>query len=229
MKKFTRQHPTDPNLFWCPGCQTYKGRDEFNKGGGPWKINSPCKTCRYPQNKKKICELCGSEFSVITLKRKYCQGCQKTKKHEWDRIGYLRHREERIAKTKIYVADNCDIVRERKHRHYLKNKAVISRKNETWRAKNKERVNANSRKWAFQNREKSRLIKKKYEKNNPDKRHASVLRIARKYRENIDDNYVRKVLRQKGHEPTPELIEMQRQSIVLHRSINQLKEVSGWI
>ena len=24
-----RQHPTDPNLFWCPKCKTYKAREEF--------------------------------------------------------------------------------------------------------------------------------------------------------------------------------------------------------
>ena len=26
-----RQHPTDPNLFWCPKCWGYKGKDGFYK------------------------------------------------------------------------------------------------------------------------------------------------------------------------------------------------------
>lgn len=42
-----RQHPTDPNLFWCPKCQTYKAMGEF------WKLKrhrsglqSKCKKCQ---------------------------------------------------------------------------------------------------------------------------------------------------------------------------------------
>ena len=42
-----RQHPTDPNLFWCPSCETYKAREEFSKNKNfSLGIASPCKKCR---------------------------------------------------------------------------------------------------------------------------------------------------------------------------------------
>lgn len=41
-----RQHPTDPNLFWCPKCRAYKARSEFNnKKTNHNGINSYCKAC----------------------------------------------------------------------------------------------------------------------------------------------------------------------------------------
>ena len=42
-----RQHPTDPNLFWCPRCKTYKAREEFSKNKNcSFGVASPCKKCR---------------------------------------------------------------------------------------------------------------------------------------------------------------------------------------
>ncbi len=40
-----RQHPTDPNLFWCPKCKTYKTREEFRKrsSGG---LSGYCVVCK---------------------------------------------------------------------------------------------------------------------------------------------------------------------------------------
>lgn len=42
-----RQHPTDPNLFWCPKCKTYKARDEFSVRDSFYKSNlqAYCKAC----------------------------------------------------------------------------------------------------------------------------------------------------------------------------------------
>ena len=41
-----RQHPTDPNLFWCQKCQTYKAREEFVKRSDrPIGITAKCKRC----------------------------------------------------------------------------------------------------------------------------------------------------------------------------------------
>jgi hypothetical protein len=41
-----RQHPTDPNLFWCPKCKTYKARDEFwKRSNRPSLIQAECKDC----------------------------------------------------------------------------------------------------------------------------------------------------------------------------------------
>lgn len=42
-----RQHPTDPNLFWCPKCKTYRGKGEFGKDkNDPNGIASWCIICR---------------------------------------------------------------------------------------------------------------------------------------------------------------------------------------
>ena len=41
-----RQHPTDPNFFWCPKCKTYKARQEFYKNVKAFNaIDSRCKKC----------------------------------------------------------------------------------------------------------------------------------------------------------------------------------------
>jgi len=48
-----RQHPDNPNLFWCPKCQTYKARGEFheNKSLGHGGLHCPCKVCRKDESR----------------------------------------------------------------------------------------------------------------------------------------------------------------------------------
>ena len=42
-----RQHPTDPNLFWCPKCKTYKGKGEFGYSTRrSLNVDWLCKECR---------------------------------------------------------------------------------------------------------------------------------------------------------------------------------------
>ena len=51
-----RQHPTDPNLFWCPKCGTYKVREEFGKNTKLFHgIRGHCKCCcnQSEKNRKK--------------------------------------------------------------------------------------------------------------------------------------------------------------------------------
>lgn len=38
-----RQHPTDPNLFWCPKCQAYHDRDGFYENYYGGKCPGECK------------------------------------------------------------------------------------------------------------------------------------------------------------------------------------------
>ena len=48
-----RQHPTDPNLFWCPSCETYKAREEFfKKKTSKWGLAGMCKACASMANRK---------------------------------------------------------------------------------------------------------------------------------------------------------------------------------
>jgi hypothetical protein len=81
-----RQHPTDPNLFWCPKCRGYKEREEFGKHKGqPYGIGGHCLQCRQATEKSKksirarrgICPVCNGEFTAAVAK-KYCtQRCAK--------------------------------------------------------------------------------------------------------------------------------------------------------
>lgn len=49
-----RHHPNNPNLFWCPHCETYKTDDEFYhfKKIGKITIWSYCKNCSYRMKRK---------------------------------------------------------------------------------------------------------------------------------------------------------------------------------
>ena len=48
-----RQHPTDPNWFWCPKCKTYKAREEFfKKKTSKWGLAGMCKACASMANRK---------------------------------------------------------------------------------------------------------------------------------------------------------------------------------
>jgi hypothetical protein len=46
INRMKRQHPTDPNLFWCPKCKTYKNKNEFYSNKSLfWGISSECVEC----------------------------------------------------------------------------------------------------------------------------------------------------------------------------------------
>lgn len=74
-----RQHPTEPNLFWCPKCQTYKARGEFGvrrcyRHG----VAAECKKCRSNNRSPvavKRCESCGIDLEFNGSKVSY-QGLQ---------------------------------------------------------------------------------------------------------------------------------------------------------
>jgi uncharacterized short protein YbdD (DUF466 family) len=46
-EEMKRQHPDNPDLFWCPKCETYKVKDEFrvlkHRGGGG--VCAMCRSC----------------------------------------------------------------------------------------------------------------------------------------------------------------------------------------
>ena len=48
-----RQHPDNPELFWCPKCKTYKARGEFNKRKrNKDGIYEQCRECQRKENSK---------------------------------------------------------------------------------------------------------------------------------------------------------------------------------
>lgn len=76
-----RQHPTDPNLFWCPKCKTYKARGEYDS----------CKTTRYG-------------IGV------YCKECRRNirNKTEYAKKRYWENPEQFREKARICVASLAD-------------------------------------------------------------------------------------------------------------------------
>jgi hypothetical protein len=52
-EEMKRQHPDNPELFWCPKCKTYKARGEFNKRkrnkDGVYEL---CRECHRKENNK---------------------------------------------------------------------------------------------------------------------------------------------------------------------------------
>ncbi len=86
-----RQHPTDPNLFWCPKCQGYKARGDFYKWGDrPIVIDSRCKRCRSQAHTTK-CTICSAIIKAAGG-AKYCTECWKEKEKERCKIKMVKQR-----------------------------------------------------------------------------------------------------------------------------------------
>ena len=50
-----RQHPDNPDLFWCSKCKTYKARGEFyNNKSNTHGINYYCRECASERNKDRV-------------------------------------------------------------------------------------------------------------------------------------------------------------------------------
>jgi len=105
-----RQHPTEPNLFWCPKCQTYKAREEFNLNQLWCKL---CQSVAYKQwaqrNKDRK-----KEYQAIWTK----QHPDNVKKH--NQTGYKKHKKERNFKAAKYNKEHPTQVKETMRRNYEK-------------------------------------------------------------------------------------------------------------
>ena len=140
-----RQHPTEPSLFWCPQCQTYKARGEFGVDNTKkMQLPSACKQCR----------------NMI--------------RNQWRIENPEKNREE--------------------YRKYQRDPDKRRLRDKIWRIANLERhrksVNARSRKAV----------------------------------EEINNSYAIKRLHSCGINPSPETIEIKRQGIIMHRTLNQFKK-----
>ncbi len=146
-----RQHPTDPNLFWCPKCKGYKLRIEFysNKhkknGIGGW-----CRSCMY-------------------------NSINKEKKAECNRIWRIKNLEQINERVSIYRINNQEQIR---------------------------------RKSAIYKKSHRKMIRKKEKKDRID----------------LNDSYLKHILRLTGPEITPETIKLKRHQIIMKRTLKQFKK-----
>lgn len=120
-----RQHPTDPNLFWCPKCKEYKEKNEFHKNKTNTNgITSTCKTCnclrtkKYQTlNKEQIKERRSSYFlSHREEQRIYCKKWReknKEQKKKNDKNWRLLNKERHYLACRKSALKNWDKVLER--------------------------------------------------------------------------------------------------------------------
>ena len=98
-----RQHPDNPDLFWCPKCKTYKARGEFYKTSwGNHGVTGYCKECTYTPKSERTCAVCGNNF-IAKGRKKYCsEKCHGRGSHR-NKAKYYRERHPVKIVTKICV------------------------------------------------------------------------------------------------------------------------------
>lgn len=226
-----RQHPTDPNLFWCPKCRTYKERHEFHKAArGIYGVKAYCKECvKSPRPPRKmICTVCGSEFHTKGWgNAKFCgRGCELKSRI----INRIAARDVHCIICGIEIRDGrsdrkwCDGCRKEKERVRSRDKQAKIRSTTDGRkrsseiskrskGKHIERVRAyariNVKQWKKENPEKAKKLRKDYKK-----------RIVREMRE----TYLVGALRRAEIPVNKETVELKKQQLKDQRKLKQLKE-----
>jgi hypothetical protein len=99
-----RQHPTDPNLFWCQKCLKYKVREEFNKHKSkPFGINSWCKKCHRDYIKEYLYRAQGlALIRKRELSKAYYSDHPEIAKKSWERRrqAFLRDHHDVVIQSK---------------------------------------------------------------------------------------------------------------------------------
>ena len=139
-----RQHPTDPNLFWCPRCKTYKAREEFfKKKTSKWGLAGMCKACA-SMAKRKYRE--NNPEKVKEANRKY-------------RENNLEKKKERNRK---YRENNPEKVKERNRKYRENNPEKVKEANRKYRENNPEKAKERYRKYRENDLEKAKERGRKY-------------------------------------------------------------------
>ena len=100
-----RQHPDNPELFWCPKCETYKVRESFGKTK---RLPGYCLACRHRPLHKIRCSTCGKEEMVnYGSHAKYCKTCRSEKERQRQRAKQRKIRETEEGRKKL-----CEIVKQ---------------------------------------------------------------------------------------------------------------------
>lgn len=180
-----RQHPTDPNLFWCSRCKQYKALHEIGRRASG-ELNSYCKQC------------------VIEKVRIWQQNNQdrisKWREENRERINenhrrdYAKHREKRLMSCAEYNSKHPDVHRKASDKYIRINRIEINRK-------------------------KLERYKQKYETN------PQIFKDReRKRRNDLTDDYVKITLKMRGVEISTETVELQRQQLIMKRTLKQFKK-----
>ena len=139
-----RQHPTDPNLFWCPRCKTYKAREEFfKKKTSKWGLAGMCKACASMAN------------------RKYREN-NPEKKKEANRKYRENNLEKKKERNRKYRENNPEKVKERNRKYRENNPEKVKEANRKYRENNPEKAKERYRKYRENDLEKAKERGRKY-------------------------------------------------------------------
>lgn len=190
-----RQHPDNPELFWCPKCETYKDRGEFHKGH-----MEACKGCRKKVQLPKQCQRCGNTFTPIRGFQLYCLECKKKKidAKPCKLCGnmFIPNHSPKLHCDECLSQRRSEIKNNSRSEYYIKNKVAIEEYREGyWR----------------DNKEKRKVIGLRYI-------HNSVDNITDRYAKDILSRSLPNEL------ITPETIELKRQQITMKRTLKQFKQ-----
>ena len=255
-----RQHPTDPDLFWCSKCETYKDRSEFYRGKS---VPGWCISCVRRKKREKKCIICGSVF--LTYYGKYCSDeCRKKASQKQNKLRMMRRNPCRIEKAKCafcgkdyeiirgayvekkkmgkskYCSDECRIKYNSRVK-YTRNCIICGQKFRTASYVTKT-CSDKCRKIATNDKKierkcpicgKSRLV---YEQTRQHgdlptdllcERCSSLARERNKRKvdsEEINDNYIKDLLRKQNKIISSETIEFKRHHIIMQRTLKQFKK-----
>jgi hypothetical protein len=116
-----RQHPDNPDLFWCPKCKTYKARREFGYARDrKQNIAAVCKLCNnnWGKTKKKYDDMARAELLDSYIKKTLNQVgsivTPETIKLKRQQIIMIRTLKQFKEWRKEYESNNTDVQREQR-------------------------------------------------------------------------------------------------------------------
>ena len=125
------QHPTDPNLFWCPKCESWTTIGDFHKHKGRKDgLTENCKTC----NCQHLREYHLKNKEKIKAKRKSYFDGRKEEKRIYDKKYRTDNKEQKRKTDEAWRKSHMDRVNElsraNNHRHWDKCLAKCRKSNE---------------------------------------------------------------------------------------------------
>jgi hypothetical protein len=230
--KMKRQHPTDPNMFWCPKCQGYKTKREFsgNKSKS-FGIANYCRKCsalysrkRYFDNLAKGIRPRGRKAKVVRQNGTlwWCPKCELFKeRNEFYEVNPSKSSPHGITGTCKKCCGETSSAWKHRNKSKAKTYDRVSKgrrhdkiriENKVWREKNRDHLAAYSRQRRTEKPEHIKGMLQSWQK---------------KVKESLSDVYIIPILKAQGLPITPEMIELKRQQITMKRTLKQFQKEVG--
>jgi len=99
-----RQHPIDPNLFWCPKCKTWGKFGKIKTANGNYCLRYICNGCRVRQEKQR--KIKNPEKIRIIAKTSRDKPSAKKRAKEYKRKRYQENKSREMEKSKKWALSN---------------------------------------------------------------------------------------------------------------------------